>query len=129
MSLLGFLAPKQKILIVEDDVTLRTSLADRFKEAGFTVLEAGDAHEVLALLGREQPKAIVLDLILPVQDGISLLEELRASGYTMPVVILSNLLGTGSLHADAERLGAQFFTKSATTLDQIVEAVRTSITS
>ncbi len=115
---------KQSVLLVEDDATLRRSLRDKFEEQGFKVFEAGDAHDVLVLIGNEAPSAIVLDLILPLKDGISLLEELRTSGHMMPVIILSNLLGSESLRGDAERLDASFYNKSSTSLETIVEAVK-----
>ena len=57
------------------------------------------------------------------EDGISLLEELRNSGYTMPVVILSNLLGSEDLRADAIRLDSEFYNKSSTSLDEVVNAI------
>jgi len=112
-----------KILIVEDDVMLRTTLATKFKDKGYGVLEASAASEVRTLLATEKPSAIVLDLILPMKDGISLLEELRAVGFNQPVVILSNLAGSGDLRADASRLGASFYNKSSISLDEIVAAV------
>lgn len=124
MSFMQFLTGKKKILIVEDDATLRRTLADKFKTAGFRVLEAGDAQQVLVMMSVERPDALVLDLILPIKDGLSLLSELRGTGYTQPVVILTNLLGSEDLRADATRLDAIFFNKSSTTLDEIVEAVR-----
>jgi DNA-binding response OmpR family regulator len=65
----------------------------------------------------------VLDLILPVEDGISLLQELRNSDCDVPVVILSNLLGSDDLRTDATRLDAEFFNKSSTSLDEIVAIV------
>jgi len=113
----------KKILIVEDDVALRSVLADKFTSRGYTVVEAGDAQDALTLVGVEKPQAMVLDLILPIKDGISLLEELRTSGYEAPVVILSNLLGSSDLREDATRLDAQFYNKSATSLDDVVRVI------
>lgn len=112
-----------KVLIVEDDVALRTALADKFKEKGYGILEASSANEVRTLLASEKPNALILDLILPVKDGISLLEELRQDGFSQPVIIMSNLLGSENLRADATRLGAVFYNKSAITLDEVVKAV------
>jgi two-component system response regulator MprA len=123
MKLSNFFRKTKKILIVEDDVTLRTSLRERFAAEGHVVFEAGDAGEVLSTIGRKEPDVLVLDLILPLKDGISLLEELRTAGHHMPVVILSNLLGSEDLRADAERLHAAFYNKSSTSLEDIVEAV------
>jgi DNA-binding response OmpR family regulator len=124
MNIASFFTGKKKILIIEDDVVLRSALADKFQAGGMATLQAGDAHEVLALMSTENPDALVLDLILPLKDGISLLEELRQAGYDLPVVILSNLLGSEDLRADATRLDAKFYNKSDTSLDVIVEAVR-----
>ena len=111
------------MLIVEDDATLRRSLAEKFKGHEYSVLEASSSDEAFTLLGSEQPDAFVLDLILPAKDGISLLEELRKAGYSQPVVILTNLLGSDDLRADATRLNASFYNKSSVTLEEIVEAV------
>ena len=128
MSLLSMFRRSKKVMIVEDDVVLRSTLRDKCKERGFDVLEASEASEVLALLGTEKPDALILDLILPAKDGISLLEELRNSGYTLPVIILSNLLGSDDLRADAERLDASFYNKSSVTLDELVEELEKRIT-
>ena len=123
MSLNKFIKHFRKILIIEDDAVLRSALADKFREKGYVVLEASAAQEVLNIVANEKPNALVLDLILPMKDGISLLEELRNSGYTMPVVILSNLLGSEYLRADASRLDSEFYNKSSTSLDEVVNAI------
>lgn len=123
MGLLTFFNRFQKILIVEDDKHLRSTLAEMFRSRGYKVVEAGSAHEALGLVGSERPSLLLLDLILPMKDGISLLEELRGTGFTQPTIILSNLLGSGELGRDAERLNATFFNKSKTSLDEIVKAV------
>lgn len=123
MKMPSFLKRFSKILIIEDDVVLRRALADKFKERGYGALEASAANEVGVLLASEKPAAIVLDLILPMKDGISLLEELRADGFTQPVVIMSNLAGSEDLRNDATRLGATFYNKSSVTLDEVVAAV------
>jgi DNA-binding response OmpR family regulator len=114
---------KKTVLIVEDDASLRTTLQERFAKAGYRVVVAGDAREVLVSIEGEAPDALVLDLILPVKDGITLLEELRASGYSLPVFLLSNLLGSEPLRNDAIRLGASYFNKSSTNPDDLVAAV------
>lgn len=127
MSLNKFIKHFRKILIVEDDAVLRSALADKFKEKGYIALEASAAQEVLSLVETEKPNAIVLDLILPMEDGISLLEELRNMGHTMPSVILSNLLGSEGLRSDAKRLDAEFYNKSSTSLDEIVHVVESKL--
>ena len=103
------------------------ALVEKFKMKGYKVLEASVAQEVLTLIDIEKPSAMVLDLILPVQDGVSLLEEVRKQGYSFPVVILSNLLGSDNLRNDASRLNAEFYNKSSTSLDEVVTAVETKL--
>lgn len=127
MGLLSFFNKFKKVLIIEDDKNLRAQLAEKFQDKGFKVVEAGDAHEALTMAGMEDPTAIVLDLILPLKDGISLLEELRTAGYNQPVIILSNLLGSDELRNDAEKLGADFYNKSRTSLDEVVQAVESAM--
>ncbi len=127
MKLPSIFRGQRKVLLVEDDVALRTALADKCKESGFKVLEAGAADEVLSILGLEKPDVLVLDLILPMKDGITLLEELRMAGFQMPVLILSNLLGSHDLRADAERLNAAFYNKSSVSLEEIVEVLEQSL--
>lgn len=127
MSLTSFFAGNKTVLIVEDDVTLRNTLEERFKKENYTVHVAGDAQEVLRTIEDKKPDALILDLILPLKDGITLLEELRASGYTLPVFLLSNLLGSELLRADATRLGASFYNKSSTAPDDLVTAVTTAL--
>lgn len=123
MPISKFIRHFRKILVVEDDVVLRAALAEKFKERGYTVLEASAAQEVNTIVATEKIDAVVLDLILPIEDGISLLEELRNTGHTFPVVILSNLLGSEDLRADAARLDAEFYNKSSTFLDEIVRVI------
>ncbi len=78
-----------RILLVEDEPTLRAQLRTELESAGYAVDEADngrDAH----FLGESEPfDAVVLDLGLPVMDGLSVLKRWRASGRTMPVLILT----------------------------------------
>lgn len=127
MPISKFIRRFRKILVIEDDAVLRSALVDKFKDKGYSVLEASAAQEVLSIVSSKKPHAIVLDLILPVQDGITLLEELRNSGSTVPVVILSNLLGSEDLRSDATRLDAEFYNKSSTSLDEVVRVVESKI--
>ena len=78
-----------RILIVEDEKPLRMALADALAAEGFTVLEAADGAAGLELALKEDPDAILLDLMLPKKDGFSVLRELREDRLTTPVLILS----------------------------------------
>jgi two-component system OmpR family response regulator len=78
-----------RILVVEDDATLSAQLESGLKEAGYVVDTAKDG-EAGHFLGDTEPyDAVVLDLGLPVLDGITVLTRWRSDGRTMPVLILT----------------------------------------
>ncbi len=74
------------VLVVEDDETLRTSVAKILRTVGYTVIQAESGEDALRLLGTMRFNAMVLDIKLPGIDGISLLAK---AFQTPPVVLLS----------------------------------------
>jgi two-component system response regulator PhoP len=78
-----------RLLIVEDDVTLRQSLAARLREADFTVDEAGTASEAEYFAAEFAVQLAIIDLGLPDRLGVELIQRLRAGRHTFPVVILT----------------------------------------
>ena len=78
-----------RILLVEDDPTLRAQLRAGLADAGYAVDEAGNGIDAQHLGETESFDAAVLDLGLPALDGLSVLRRWRASGRTMPVLILT----------------------------------------
>lgn len=78
-----------RLLIVEDDVNLNKQLVEAFKEAGYAVDTAADGEEGHYLGDTEPYDAVVLDIGLPVMDGISVLEKWRRDGRKMPVLLLT----------------------------------------
>lgn len=78
-----------RLLIVEDDKDLNRQLAEALTEAGYVVDRAYDGEEGHYLGDTEPYDAVVLDLGLPVLDGISVLEKWRRNKRTMPVLILT----------------------------------------
>jgi two-component system OmpR family response regulator len=78
-----------RLLVVEDDQDLNRQLKDALGEAGYVVDTAFDGEEGHFLGDTEPYDAVVLDLGLPVLDGLSVLERWRRDGRTMPVLILT----------------------------------------
>jgi two-component system OmpR family response regulator len=78
-----------RVLVVEDDPDLNRQLTSALKEAGYVVDSATDGEEGHFLGDTEPYDAAILDIGLPVKDGLSVLEEWRRSGRTMPVLILT----------------------------------------
>lgn len=78
-----------RILIVEDDAKLAHSLAQRLNQAGFSTDWAADGEQGLHTALLEKFDALLVDLMMPVLDGLSLIERLRQAKVNTPVLILS----------------------------------------
>jgi len=78
-----------RVLVVEDDPDLSRQLTSALKEAGYVVDSAADGEEGHFLGDTEPYDAAILDIGLPVKDGLSVLEDWRRAGRTMPVLILT----------------------------------------
>ena len=78
-----------RLLVVEDDRDLNRQLVKAFEQAGYAVDEAFDGEEG-EFLGETEPyDAVVLDIGLPVKDGVAVLEAWRRTGRKMPVLVLT----------------------------------------
>lgn len=115
----------KKILVVEDDPALQKVLTTKLRMKGYRIVTASTGREVLTMVAQERPAGILLDLMLPGQDGMSILRRLRSSevDYHKPVVVLTNLRGTATLRTEAEALGARYFDKAGTPIDTVVSAL------
>jgi DNA-binding response OmpR family regulator len=78
-----------RVLLVEDDRTLRIGLSDALTGEGHTVVAAADGHEARALLRAQRFDLVVLDVMLPGPSGLELLRELRARDTATPVLLLT----------------------------------------
>ncbi|MBQ0714091.1 two-component system response regulator OmpR [Paraperlucidibaca wandonensis] len=79
----------QKILVVDDDVRLRTLLQRFLEDQGYGVKTVADAVQMDRVLGRELFALIVLDFMLPGEDGIAICHRLRESGNNTPIIMLT----------------------------------------
>ncbi|MDO4427115.1 MAG: two-component system response regulator OmpR [Moraxella sp.] len=79
----------QRILVVDDDARLRGLLQRFLEEDGFTVRACHDGKQMDKLMQRELFSLIVLDLMLPDEDGISICKRLRESGVDTPIIMLT----------------------------------------
>lgn len=116
----------KKILIIEDDLTLRNVLAEFLEAEGFVVSVASDGEEGLDLIKTSSPNIILLDIILPKKDGFEVLKEVKDDKEVsdIPVILLTNL---GSLD-DIEKalaLGATtYLVKGDYQIKEIVEKIK-----
>lgn len=78
-----------RVLFVEDSEVMRRTVRRALRHAGFAVDTAADGEEGLALAGTNEYDALVLDVMLPKLDGLTLLRSLRAAGKTTHVILLT----------------------------------------
>lgn len=78
-----------KIIILDDEAELRTLLQRYLGSNGLTVRSAEDAEQLDRLLAREPFDALILDLMMPGEDGLSICRRLRARGETIPILMLT----------------------------------------
>lgn len=99
-----------RVLVVEDDPSLRELVTLGLERAGFGVTAVGDGAAALAAFARELPDAVLLDLMLPEVDGLQVCRSIRAVGAT-PVVILTALDATIDVVVGLESGADDYLTK------------------
>lgn len=79
------------VLIVEDDLEAAANMQRGLKEAGIAARLAGDGAQGLEAVRLERPDVIILDRMMPVMDGVAMLQHMRGEGVDVPVLFLSAL--------------------------------------
>jgi len=117
---------KKTILIIEDETDLRQLIKSKLMNEGFNILEAGDGKVALETAKSQHPDIILLDIILPTMDGISMLKELRQDewGKNVPVIILSNLSEAETISESVEKNVCDYLVKADWEPDDIVALIR-----
>lgn len=118
---------KKKILIVEDEQLMLDALKDKLTSDGFIIAEAHNGEEGLVTAFREHPDLILLDLIMPKMDGISMIKNLRSDqwGGKVPVIILTNLTPDNNVIKIIEENSPAFYLiKSDWNINDIVSKIR-----
>jgi DNA-binding response OmpR family regulator len=112
-----------RVLIVEDDEVIGQSMAEHLAAAGFDPLWVPKGDVGLARLRYEHPDVCVLDLMLPQQDGWSVIETARAEGIGTPIVVVS-ARGTEHDRVHALELGADDYLVKPFSMKELVARVR-----
>jgi DNA-binding response OmpR family regulator len=118
---------KKKIFFAEDEVTMRETLKDAFKDEGFEVETASDGEEAVEKIKKDKFDLILLDIILPKKDGFEVLEKIKKEKIKTPVILLTNLSGTEDVQK-ALALGAKnYLVKSNYKLKEIVNKIKENL--
>ena len=114
-----------KVLVVDDEPLVIKALTEKLSKAGFLVFTAYNGEEALLKVEEIKPDLILLDIIMPKLDGISVLKKLKASPKTMdiPVIILTNLYDDKKMIEVLRAGNTDYLVKVDFTLNDIVELV------
>ena len=117
------------ILSVDDSRTIRMIVKRSFNAFDCTVVEASNGEEGLAIAARDKPDLIVLDITMPVMDGVTMLQKLRETPdlSAIPVVMLTAESGRENV-AYIAKLGVRDYLVKPFKEDQLIEKVRRIVT-
>lgn len=117
----------KKILLVEDDFDIREVYTMMLQDTGYSVTQAKDGEEALALVAKDTYDLIILDIMIPKINGLEVLKQLRAEGSPwkqIPVLMASNL-GHEYLIKDALVIGVEgYIVKAKLNLDEFILEVK-----
>jgi CheY-like chemotaxis protein len=114
-----------KILLVEDDKSLREIYGVRLLAEGYDIVSAGDGEEALAMAIKERPNLIVSDVMMPKISGFDMLDILRSTSETKDIkVIMMTALSSEDQRQRGEQLGAdRYLVKSQVGIEDVVRTV------
>lgn len=112
-----------RILVVDDDAGIRDLIADFLQNHGFMVATASDGEHMRALLDRQGFDLIVLDVMMPGEDGLSLLRKLQAAGG--PPVIMLSAVGTDVDRIVGLEIGAEDYLSKPCNPRELLARIRT----
>ena len=120
---------KKKILIVEDDRSLRFPLEEAVGREDFITLVAKDGEEGLAVALKSHPDLILLDIIMPKMNGLKMLKKLREDnwGKTVPVLLLTNDTDPEHMRETLKDNATDYLIKSDWEIEDVVKKVKTTL--
>ena len=115
-----------RILIVDDDGSMRRALAEVLRRGGFEVTQATNGHEGLERLGQEGHDLVVSDLRMPGLGGLALLQDIRRRYRDLPVILIT-AYGTVGDAVEAMKLGAYDFLTKPFSPQDLLQLVRRAL--
>ena len=114
-----------KIMLVEDDNSLREIYSIRLTAEGYVIVSAGDGEEALAMAVKERPDLIISDVMMPKISGFDMLDILRSTPETKDIkVIMMTALSSEDQRERGEHLGAdRYLVKSQVGIEDVVNVV------
>src|SRR5260221_5994091 len=118
--------PKSRVLVIDDEAAIRDSLKMTLEYEGYEFRGAATGQEGIALVERESPDLVLLDVKMPGMDGLEVLDRLRAFNDALPVVVVSGH-GTISTAVEATKKGAFDFIEKPFASDRVLVSLRNAL--
>ena len=114
-----------KVMVVEDDASLREIYSVRITAEGYEVVSAGDGEEALAVAVREKPDLILSDVMMPRISGFDMLDIIRSTPETAKIkVIMMTALSSDEQRQRGESLGAnRYLVKSQVGIEDVINTI------
>jgi DNA-binding response OmpR family regulator len=112
---------RRTILIVEDDPGIRLVLSMALEDEGYGVLEAEDGRVGLAVLERQTPDGMIVDLRMPIMDGVEFLHEVRRRGWQIPCIVAT---ATAADEHEVVRCKVGAIVRKPFDIDDMLSAIR-----
>ena len=109
----------RRVLVVDDDASIRRLVRVILEDAGFDVIEAEDGRTALEIVDRDSPEVLLLDLNMPVMDGRELFQRLQEHGTRPRTIIVSS----GPSERTRQELGAEASLQKPFGPEDLVEKV------
>jgi DNA-binding response OmpR family regulator len=114
---------RKRILVVDDDPEIVESMRTALEAQGYQILIAKDGNQGLAMVEREDPDLVILDMMMPKRSGFLVLEWLRRN-RRIPTRVIMITANEGSRHkAYAEMLGVDDYIRKPFGMDRLIESV------
>ncbi|MBI2113208.1 MAG: response regulator [Candidatus Wildermuthbacteria bacterium] len=114
------------ILFIEDESALQKTLGDVLKQEGFAVISALDGEKGIQMAKEGSPDLILLDLMLPKQNGFDVLKSLKADEKTkdIPVIVLTNLEAMEDIQKVLELGATTYLVKASYSVEEVVQKAK-----
>lgn len=114
-----------KILVVEDEVKIRSVITMYLKKEGFTVLETGNGKEALSLAEKEKPALIILDIMLPGLSGLDVCKQIKTNEETKNIyVVILSAKGQEWEKVEGYQVGADLYETKPFSPKQLTQKVK-----
>jgi DNA-binding response OmpR family regulator len=110
-----------KILIVDDEKSIRALCAEELADEGYDVITAGECNQALELISSENPSAVVLDIRMDDCDGLDFLQELRNTFPQLPIILNT---AYDSYREDVKSVAADYYVVKSYDLTELKSKIR-----